>query len=100
MDLFENLKTLNESDENQKYGVNFRNMHTAIHGIIVFNDVDEAIRCAKQLEETESGETLEYFDYSDFIEEINYRDIETTEDGTFYDDIKIVNDVFIDVYDI
>jgi len=100
MNLFENLQTLKESENNQKYGINFRNMHTAIHGIIIFDNVDEAIACAKQLDETKDGETLEYFDYSDFIEEIDYRDIENTENGEFYNDIRIVNNVSIDLYNI
>jgi hypothetical protein len=98
MNLFENLQTLKESEDNRLYGINFRNMRTAIHGIIVFTNKAEATACAKLLDETEDVETLEGFDYEDIIEEIDYRDI--TRNGKYYKDIRIVNDLFIDVYGI
>ena len=100
MDLFENLQTLKESENNQKYGIDFRNMHKGYHGLIIFDNEQEALTCAKQLHETQDGEFLEFYEYSDFIEEIDYRYIEDTENGKFYNDIKIVNDVSIDLYNV
>lgn len=100
MNLFENLQTLKESENTEKYGIDFRNMHNAIHGLIIFDNEQEALTCAKQLDETEDGEILEFYEYSDFIEEIDYRHIENTENGKYYDDIKIVNNITIDLYNV
>jgi hypothetical protein len=100
MNLFENLQTLKESEHDKKYAVDFRNMHNAIHGLIIFDNEQEALTCAKHLNETEDGEFLEFYDYVDFIEEINYRNIKDTEHGKFYDDIKIVNNICVDLYNI
>lgn len=99
MNLFENLQTLKESSE-QLFGVDIRNMHTGIHALVIFDDEEKAVECEKALDETTSGECLDYMPYVEFIEEIDYHDFESTPKGKFYDDIKIVNINAVDVYDI
>lgn len=99
MNLFENLQTLKESTE-QLFGVDIRNMRTGIHALAIFDNEDDAIECEKSMSETESGECLTYIPQVNFLEEIDYHDFENTDNGKFYDDIKIVNVTAVDVYDI
>lgn len=94
------------------YGVDYRNMHTAIHGILVFSDSDEAEQAYAELkqaehanDEQEYNDILSYvFDFAvEDIDEINFRDfINVGEDKIYprYDDefIIIVNDFTVDLY--
>ena len=94
------------------YGVDYRNMHTAIHGILMFSDIDEAeqayaelTRAARTDDENEYNDILDYiFNLAiDTIEEVNYGDyVELDGDKIYsvYDDefIIIVNDLAVDLY--
>ena len=100
MNLFENLQMMKESDATQLYGVDIRNMRNGIHALAIFDDEEDAIECEKTMNDTESGECLTYIPQVNFIEEIDYHDFEDTDNGRFYDDIKIVNTIAVDVYDI
>lgn len=94
------------------YGVDYRNMHTAIHGILVFSDRDEAEYAYDELKRAErTNDEHEYDDILDHvfnfavdtIEEVNYRDyVELDSDKIYpvYDDefIIIVNSISIDLY--
>lgn len=100
------------------YGINYRNMHTAVHGIIWTPDqnlIDVVDRYCQAMESAEDegvyndymSEIESYFASNELflIEEINYRDI--TKDNKYYynkyycDDgeyIQIVNPVAYDLY--
>lgn len=92
------------------YGVDYRNMHNAIHGILVFSDSDEAEQAYDQLKQAEQSEDeyndiLSYvFDFAiEDIDEINFRDfINVGGDKIYprYDDefIIIVNNIAVDLY--
>lgn len=94
------------------YGIDYRNMHTAIHGIAVFSDIDEAKQAYAELKRAErANDDHEYYDILDYafdltidiIEEVNYRDyVELDGDKIYpiYEDefIIIVNPVSIDLY--
>lgn len=94
------------------YGIDYRNMHNAIHGILVFSDNDDAKQCYDDLKQAEYVEDQsEYdvileqvFDFAiDNVEEINYRDFRDVageEIYPLYDDefIIIVNNVAVDLY--
>lgn len=94
------------------YGVDYRNMHTAIHGILVFSDRDEAEQAYDELKQAErTNDEYEYNDILDYvfdfavedIDEINFRDfINVGGDKIYprYDDkfIIIVNDFVVDLY--
>ena len=103
MNLFENLQKLKESNY-YTYGINYRNMHTGIHGLIIFNDEDNAranYTTLLQLDDVEDNaeyediinEVLENSD--DWIEEIDYKDIKN---NVYDDSVNIVNPNFIDLY--
>ena len=95
------------------YGVNYRSMYTAIHGIIWSPDkslIDHVALICQELEHatvddayTMYMEELEsYFASNEifWIEEIDYRDI--TKDNKYYTDdneyIQIINPGFYDLY--
>jgi hypothetical protein len=94
------------------YGIDYRSMHTAIHGILVFADSDEAEQAYDQLKQAEQSEDEHEYNYilSDVfdsavedIDEINFRDfINVGGDKIYprYDDefIIIVNNIAIDLY--
>lgn len=94
------------------YGVDYRNMHTGIHGILVFADIDEAEQAYDDLKQAEySKDEYEYNDILDDvlesvvedIDEINFRDFVNVDGDKVYpysDDefIIIVNDFAVDLY--
>ena len=92
------------------YGVDYRNMHNAIHGILVFADIDEAEQAYNQLTERVDDEHEYNAILSDVfesvvedIDEINFRDfVDVGGDKIYpvYDDefIIIVNDFAVDLY--
>lgn len=100
MSSIEHLRTFKEFENNQQYAINFRNAYNGIHGLIVFNNELEALRCAEQLSELETGDFLEFYDVANFIQEIDYNDIKDIENCKFYNNIKIVNNLSIDLYNI
>jgi hypothetical protein len=101
-----------ESSELLGYGINYRSMHTAIHGIIWSPDetlIDNVLGICQILEDAEDEHTYDsymseleaYFASNELfsIDEIDYRDI--TKDGRYYCEdgyIEIVNPVSIDLY--
>lgn len=94
------------------YGVDYRNMHTAIHGILVFSDIDEAEQAYDQLKQAErSNDEHEYaailddvFEFAvEDIDEINFRDFVDVDGDKIYplyedEFIIIVNDFAVDLY--
>ena len=96
------------SDKRLGYGVEYRNMHTAIHGIYwstskqVANKINTI--CSKLENSEDEGEynlLLQQLDSleMDVIEEINYRDV--TKDNKYYLDdgyIQIINSISYDLY--
>lgn len=98
------------------YGIDYRNMHNALHGILVFSDSDEAEQAYDQLKQAEqqaeqSEDEHEYNDILSYvfdsavedIDEINFRDfINVGGDKIYprYDDefIIIVNNFAVDLY--
>lgn len=94
------------------YGIDYRNMHNAIHGILVFSDIDEAEQAYDQLKQAEQSEDdheyaailNEVFEFAvEDIDEINFRDfVDVGGDKIYpvYDDefIIIVNDFAVDLY--
>lgn len=98
-------ESLNESSGNyNEYGINYRNMRTAIHGLIVFDNEQKAINAYNQLKNLENctndidyeiilEEVLSMSNY--IIDEIDYRDIS---DDLVYDNIKIINLNSVDLY--
>ncbi len=94
------------------YGIDYRNMHTALHGILVFSDRYEAEQFYDDLTHAESAEDEQEYNYIigdvfdaaiDNIEEINHRDyVETGSDKIYpmYDDefIILVNRIAVDLY--
>ena len=94
------------------YGVDYRNMHTATHGILVFSDKDEAeyahldlMRAAAVDDNHKSNFVVEdvFNSAVEVLEDINYRNF-TKIDGEkiypYHDDefIIIVNNVAVDLY--
>lgn len=103
------------SDDNQEllgYGIDYRDMHTAIHGIIWSPDknlIDQIEGLCREMGNAEDEAT--YDDYLNELlghlasnkiflqEEINFRDI--TKDNKYYCDdgyIQIINPVAVDMY--
>ena len=102
----------------KQYCIDFRNMHTAIHGLIVFNTRKEAEdgytflkNNIRKIELGQMDETLTYEDIinmvlnssSDFIDEINFRSIKEKQlygrlQKVYNDDYVIVNFCSIDLY--
>lgn len=94
------------------YGIDYRNMHTALHGILVFADSDEAEQAYDQLKQAEQLEDeheynnilRDVFDFAiEDIDEINFRDfINVGGDKIYpgYDDefIIIVNNIAVDLF--
>ena len=94
------------------YGVDYRNMHTGLHGILVFSDIDEAEQAYDDLKQAErANDDHEYnaildnvFEFAvEDIDEINFRDfVELDGDKIYpvYSDefIIIVNDFAVDLY--
>jgi hypothetical protein len=94
------------------YGVDYRNTHNALHGILVFADSDEAEQAYDQLKQAEQLEDeheynnilSDVFDFAiEDIDEINFRDfINVGGDKIYprYDDefIIIVNNIAVDLY--
>lgn len=106
------VKASDDIQELLGYGINYRDMHTAIHGIIWSPDENLIYRIdsiCRELENTEDSAT--YDDYLDELmgylasneiflqEEINFRDI-TKDDKYYCDDgyIQIINPVAVDMY--
>ena len=103
------------TEENSKllgYAINYRNMHTAIHGLLWSPDedlIDSVLKLCQAMEDAESES--EYNDYMNELEgyqasnelfideEIDYRDI-TKDDKYYYEDgyVEIVNPVWVDLY--
>lgn len=94
------------------YGIDYRNMHNALHGVLVYSDRDDAEGFYDDLIQAENAkDDHEYnaivdnaFNYAiDNIEDINYRDyVKTDNDKIYpiYDDefIIIVNRTAVDLY--
>lgn len=95
------------------YGIEYRNMHTAIHGILVFANKKDAMNAYKNLQTLENVSSQERYDDilntvfnicdRDFdLAEINYRDVVENSPYNYYqcDDTKIiiVNQLFFDLY--
>ena len=108
-------KYIKASDDNQEllgYGIDYRDMHTAIHGIIWSpneNLINQIEGLCREMENAEDEAT-----YSDYLnelmgylasneifleEEINFRDI-TKDDKYYCEDgyIQIINPVAVDMY--
>ena len=96
-----------------KFGIEYRNMHTALHGIIVFDDEGTAKACSEIFDALEDGHDDEpaineaFKAATDHYEEIDFRDIEdiSLANGDFwryYDDdahgVLLVNDIAYDLY--
>jgi len=95
------------------YGIDYRNMNTAIHGILWSPDeelINNVLLICQELEATEDehqydsywAELEAYLASNELFieEEINFRDI-TKDDRYYFDDneyIQIVNPVFINLY--
>lgn len=92
-----------------KFGVNYRNFRTAIHGILIFNKREDAEEAYEALEyiSTNDGIDDDFYDEEitrvagesvDNIEEIDYRKI-TLRMSDIYDDedVEIVNNVSVDL---
>lgn len=105
MNLFENLQKMYESFGNyNEFAIDFRSMHTAIHGLIVFNNKRDALNAydtLKKLEHCDNDTDYELIlqsvlDSSEYlINEINYKDISK---DLVYDNIKVINALSIDLY--
>ena len=94
------------------YGIDYRDMHNALHGVLVYSDRREAEEYYDDLKRAEQAEDEhEYNDIVDTafscavedIDDINYRDyVETGSDKIYpiYDDefIILVNRVAVDLY--
>lgn len=92
------------------YGVDYRDFHTALHGILVFEqegEADEAYRILKYYAEYDWEYPEDYvlsvnevFDRAyDVIKEIDYRNLDDIARSYFNGrDVKIVNNVFVDVF--
>ena len=93
-------QNIDEPEDDELYGIDVRNMHTALHSIIVFEDELPAIRCEKELAISNDAETLSDYigDIVGVIERIDYKDIERTSEGKMYNNIHIINDISIDIY--
>lgn len=93
-----------------KYGVDYRNFRTAIHGILIFDDEDVALEAYKALRAIEEDEDVDYDFYDeeitrvaeqsvDNIEEIHYNKIQPIMNDIYDDeDVEIVNLVAVDLY--
>ena len=78
------------------YGVEYRNMHTAHHGFMIYDDYDKAYEVFESLVQLEGDEIDEdmYADILDDIysdgdmidlwEDINYRDVDWSDDDDAY----------------
>lgn len=103
--------TFNESKA--MFGVEYRDMHTGIHKLIVAESEKKAQNILDHLKELENPpEEMEANEYSDFayvvwglindlaydVFEINYRDVD---DNGMYDDIKVINydEIKPDIYE-
>lgn len=102
----------------KKYCINYRNMHTAIHGLILFDTRREAEDAygflKKNIRKIEMSEMEDEFTYEDIvnivfnssegcIDEINFRDIKEKQlygklQKVYCDDYIIVNFSSIDLY--
>lgn len=94
------------------YGVDYRNMHTAIHGIIVFSDRDDAEWAYDELKRASRADYGHEYDFIlddifnssiEVLEEINYRNFTDAAGEKVYpyhDDefIIIVNNISVDVF--
>lgn len=91
----------------QLYGVDVRDMHTGIHNIVVFDSEEKAIENEQLLNDL--GNVTDEVEYElimntimnnclDTIDEIDYHDIEDTDNGRFYNHVKLVNMMSIDVF--
>ena len=97
------------------YGIDFRSMHTAIHGLFVFKTEDQAVNALNKLgdlehvtdridDEEERARIYELiiqgiYGYPfDVIDEIDHREIQKIME--FYDesDLTIINEVAVDIY--
>lgn len=106
------VKASTGSGKRLGYGVEYRNMHTAIHGILwsadkkVANEIAEICEGLATNEDEEMYESymcdLESYLFSDkvfSIDEINYRDV--TKDQKYYLNdgyIQIINPIAYDLY--
>ena len=99
-------ESLNESSENFiDFGINYRSMRTGIHGVIVFDTKQKALKAYNTLKHLENNEYNDEYeiilqdiilnDASYVLDEIDYRDIT---DDLVYDNIKIINRNSIDLY--
>lgn len=102
------VKASRESDKRLGYGVEYRDMHSALHGILLATDKATANKvdtiCSK-LEDVEDEHKynslinkLESLDV-ETIEEINFRDV--TKDKKYYFEggyIQIINPIAYDLY--
>lgn len=64
-----------------KYAIDYRSMHTGIHGLIIFNDIDLADEAYGVLKNEEEEDVESVYDYVfnilayNVVDEINCRDI-------------------------
>jgi len=91
-----------------KYGVNYRNFRTAIHGILIFDEREDAENAYESLDYIENNEVDDDFydeeitrvagDSVDNIEEVDYRKI-TSKMSDIYDEeiVEIVNNTAVDL---
>ena len=97
----------------RQYAIDYRNMHNAIHGLLIFNTYARAMKFAGELRtlerssenadinECEYNDTIEeiFSKAIDHIEEINFRSINET--GEYVTDnfiYNVVNQCAIDLY--
>lgn len=95
-----------------KYAINYRDMHTAMHGLILFDSKEDAESSLVILNEQKEEGVQSVFEYAHSVEdEINYRDIPEVitnfeylinENGRVHpviNDITIINhDSAVDIY--
>lgn len=96
-----------------KYSIEFRNMYTAIYGLICFDSKKEANSWCNRLDNYLNDEELYFIvkncinSCSEFIEEINYRDIKEQyytlmgrriEYRVYNKDYIVVNRISYDIY--
>ena len=96
MNIFENTYGINEYVDNHCYGIIYQENSTL--NLIIFESKEDAIDALEILRNTRDIEYLEDFAHIEIINDINPSDIEDTKNGLYYDDIQIINNKYIELY--